>query len=213
MNLKMLFIVNDEEKKINKLIKQFNLPFNTLVRGMGTASQGILDFLGLSRTEKNVLISIIPDVLEKKIIDYLRNDVKIQEIGRGVAFNVPLTSSSKYVMEEFTNRKGEKMEDKCDYQLLMTIANEGYAEKIMNVAKKNGANGGTIIKGRSLGSKNSFKFFNVTVEPEKDIILIVCKKEEKDKIMKAILDKNGMNTDIKGMCFSLPVTSTVGIDE
>ena len=32
----------------------------------------------------------------------------------------------------------------------------------MNIAKKNGANGGTIIEGRSIGGKNSFKFFNAS---------------------------------------------------
>ena len=83
----------------------------------------------------------------------------------------------------------------------------------MNNAKKNGANGGTVIKGRSIGSKNSFKLFNLTVEPEKDILLIVCKAEEKNKIMEGILSKNGMNTDNKSMCFSLPIDSTIGIDE
>ena len=49
----------------------------------------------------------------------------------------------------------------------------------MNVAKKNGANGGTLLKGREFGNKG-FKFFNVQVEPEKDILLIVCKENDKN---------------------------------
>ena len=52
MNLKLLFIINDNEKEIELLIDEFNLPFNTIMYGEGTASQGILDFLGLTKTEK-----------------------------------------------------------------------------------------------------------------------------------------------------------------
>ena len=212
MNIKMLFVINDDEKKLHKLIKTFDLPFNTLMHGEGTASKGILDFLGLMKTEKNILLSIIPDVLEKSIIKYLRDEIKIQTLGKGVAFVVPLSSSSKYVLETFEKRNGEKMERSAEYHLIVSIVSEGNAEKVMNAAKKGGANGGTLIKGRGLGGR-TLKFFNFTVEPEKDVVLIVCKDADKQKIMNAILDKNGMNSDSKGMCFSLPVDSTIGIDE
>jgi hypothetical protein len=83
----------------------------------------------------------------------------------------------------------------------------------MNIAKKNGANGGTLIKGRGIGGKNSFKLFNVTVEPEKDIVLIVCNDNEKNNVMKAILEKYGINTESKGICFSLPIDQMVGMEE
>ena len=213
MNLKMLFVINDEEKKLNKICSKYKLSFNTIVHADGTASEGILNFLGLRKTEKNLLLSIISSYEEKEIMSYLKNEFKINEIGKGIAFTVPLSSSSKYVLETFQEKKGEKMEKESKYHLIITIANEGYADKIMNVAKRNGANGGTLIKGRGIGGKGSFKLFNVTVEPEKDIILIVCTNEEKNKIMKAILDKNGINTESKGICFSLPIDATIGIDE
>ena len=213
MNLKLLFIVNNNEKKLSNFVNKFNLPFNTLLYGEGTASQGILDFLDLEKTRKNILLSIIPDTIEKELIDYFHNETKIREAGKGIAFTVPLSSSSKYLMDTFQERDGKKMKKTSNYHLIITITNDGTADKIMNVAKKNGANGGTLIKGRSLGEKNTLKFFNLVVEPEKDVILIVCKNDDKNKIMNGILEKCGMNTDSRSMCFSLPIDSTVGIDE
>lgn len=214
MNLKMLFIITDDEKKINKLVNKFKLPFNTIVHGIGTASKSMLDFFGLVPSEKIVLMSIIPDYLERDIIDNLHTKFKLQEIGNGVGFTIPLSSSSKYVKEAFDSKvEGEKMKDSKNYHLIISIVHEGYADKVMNVAKKNGANGGTLIKGRSIGSKNSFKFFNMTIEPEKDIILIVCDNESKNKIMEAILEKTGLKTEGKGICLSLPIDNTIGIDE
>lgn len=213
MNLKLLLIICEEEKKIKRVLNEFHLPFNVLLHGEGTASQGILDFLGLSKTEKNILLSIIPDVLEKDIIDYLRNETNIKELGKGVAFVVPLSSSPKYLQEAFKNRKGERIMTKSKYHLIVTIINEGLSEKVMSIAKKNGANGGTLIKGKGIGGKNSFKLLNITVDPSQDVILIVCKDSDKNRIMNGILDKNGMNTDNKALCFSLPIDSTISIDE
>jgi len=213
MNLKILFIINDEEKKLSRIVNKFSLPFNTLMHGEGTASQGILDFLGLAKTEKNILFSIIPDNKEKEIMTFLENNTNIEDFGKGIAFTVPMSSSPKYIRDTFKTVEGKEKMEKINYHLIVTIASEGSADKIMNIAKRNGANGGTLIKGRGIGGKNSFKLFNVTLEPEKDIILIVCKNENKDRIMHSILEKNGMNTGSKGICFSLPIDSAVGFGE
>ena len=213
MNLKLLFVISDNENKIKLLIDEFSLLFNTIMYGEGTASQGILDFLGLTKTDKVVFFSIIPDTREKEILNYIKSEMQLKKIGNGVSFTVPLTSSPEYIRDVFKETRGVKMKNKKEYHLLLTIVIEGYAEKAMEVAKRNGANGGTLIKGREVGNKNSFKFFNMTVEPEKDVLLIVCKNDNKNKIMNAILDKYGANTEARGVCISLPIDNTIGIDE
>ncbi len=212
MNLKLLFIINDNEKSLKLLTNEFNLPFNVVSHGEGTASQGILDFLGLTKTEKIVFTSIIPETLEKELLTYIKKEMKIKEIGKGVAFTTPLSSAPQYIHEVFERKRGVKMDNKKGYHLLITIVVEGYAEKVMSVAKKSGANGGTLIKGREVGTKGGFKFFNVEVEPEKDILLIVCKEKDKNTIMTSILDKYGANTEAKGVCITLPIDNAVGID-
>ena len=213
MNLKLLFVINDNEKSLKKLTNDFSLPFSVITHGEGTASQGILDFLGLNKTEKIVYTSIIPDAYEKSILMYIKKEMKIKEIGRGVAFTTPLSSSPQYVKEVFEEKKGTIMKNQREYHLLITVVIEGYAEKVMNVAKKCGANGGTILKGREVGTKSGFKFFNVQVEPEKDILLIICKDDDKNKIMNGILENFRANTDAKGLCLSLPIDSVVGTSE
>ena len=213
MNLKLLFIINDNEDKIKLLTDEFMLPFNTVMHGEGTASQGILDFLGLTKTEKTIFLSIIPDTREKEILSFIKREMQIKKIGKGLAFTIALTSSPEYIRDVFKKKTGEKMKNKREYHLLLTILVEGYAEKVMEIAKKNGANGGTLIKGREVGNKNSFKFFNMTVEPEKDILLIVCKSDNKNQIMSAILEKYGANTEAGGVCISLPIDNTVGTSE
>ncbi len=212
MKLKLLFIINDQEKKLNILINKFHLPFNVVMHGLGTASQSILDFFDLIPTEKNILLSIISSDLEKPIITYLRDHNKMNEVGKGIGFTIPLSSSPKYMQEAFKEKEDELMNKKSEYHLIVTIVNSGNADKVMKVAKKCGANGGTLLKGRDMEGKNSFKFFNMTIEPEKDILLIVCKNIEKNKIMEGILHEYGANTSAGGICYSLPVDSIIGFE-
>ena len=75
MDLKLLFVINDNEKSLKLLTNEFTLPFNTVMHGEGTASQGILDFLGLEKTEKIVLTSIIPDIYEKEIMSFIKKEM------------------------------------------------------------------------------------------------------------------------------------------
>ena len=53
--------------------------------------------------------------------------------------------------------------------------------------------------------------YGVTISEGKEMIMIVVKKSESDKILKAINDAAGLQTQGKGIAFSLPVESVAGI--
>lgn len=94
--------------------------------------------------------------------------------------------------------------------LIIYICNHGFAYDAMKVARENGARGGTILHGRSSLSTEKQKFFGITIHPEKDMLLIVAKEEQRQPIMKALTDNYGVNTEARGLCFSLKVTDALG---
>ena len=55
------------------------------------------------------------------------------------------------------------------------------------------------------------KFFNIAVQPEKDIVLIVVPSEIKEKLMKALYTEVGLDSPGQGIAFSLPIDSAVGL--
>ena len=55
------------------------------------------------------------------------------------------------------------------------------------------------------------KFLGVSLAAEKELVYIVTKTEQKNKIMQSIMQNAGMNTKAKAMVFSLPVTDTAGL--
>ena len=211
-NIKLLIIIADKtkQKDITKVIKKYNLYFNYIISGYGSASSSLLDYFGLNEVKKQIYLSIIPNKLEIELLS-------LQEIGTGISFTIPISSSVKYLADVYTKtnvfEEDKKMARQNTYHLIITITEEGYSETVMNVAKKNGATGGTLIKGSGLGNKDAVRFLGFSIEPEKDITLIVIENKLKNKVMAAITESTGLNTKGKGICFSLPISQAIGLGE
>lgn len=82
-----------------------------------------------------------------------------------------------------------------EYELIIVIANEGRTDVVMDAARGAGATGGTVLHGKGTGKGSTENFFSVSIATEKEVILIVTKKEEKAKIMRAIVEKAGAGTE------------------
>ena len=98
-----------------------------------------------------------------------------------------------------------------EFELVVCVVNEGFAETVMDAARTQGAKGGTIIGARGSANPEAERIFNITVEPHKEVVLIVVKKEHSDDIMKSIYDRVGLGTEGAGIAFTLPVDETLGI--
>lgn len=103
------------------------------------------------------------------------------------------------------------MENQRVYDLILTIVNRGFADNVIDAAKSAGAHGGTVLYARGTGIHEVEKFFSITIQPEKEIVLNLVKHEDTQKIMHAIVENAGLKTEGKGLSFSLPVAEAVGI--
>lgn len=211
----LCFIGNKKDEKENiKVLNKYKANFKTIMHGSGTASSSILEYFGLNEIEKSLILSIVPNTTSKHILNELSKKTKMTEPGSGIAFTIPVSSSIKYIEDFYQNNEMEDvmMED-ANCELIITIANEGYAEDIMSAAKMSGATGGTTINGRGLETEKIIKFLGITIEPEKDIVLILAPIDKKIDIMNSIVEKCGLKTLGKGICFSLPVSHVIGLDK
>ena len=101
---------------------------------------------------------------------------------------------------------------KYKHEAIFCIVNSGYSEAVMDSAKKFGARGGTVINARGTAGKDAEKFFGITVEPEKEIVMILVPTECKDDILHALYKEVGLDSPGQGIAFSMPVDSVVGIN-
>jgi hypothetical protein len=104
------------------------------------------------------------------------------------------------------------MDDKKRCDLILCILNQGYSDEFMTTAREAGAGGGTIINARGTAHKGQVKFFGISVQDEKEIIIILATHEKKNRIMSAVAEKYGITSDAEGIVFSLPVDNLTGLE-
>ncbi len=95
--------------------------------------------------------------------------------------------------------------------LILAICNGGNADEVMNTAKLAGARGGTIIHARGSAQKDAEHFLGITIQPEKDVLMIIVDEETKNPIMQAISKNHGIGTKSHTVTISLPVDDVVGL--
>ena len=97
------------------------------------------------------------------------------------------------------------------HEVILCIVNNGLSYVVMDAAREYGACGGTVINARGTASLEAEKLFNITVQPEKEIVMILVKKEIRDDVLHALYQKVGLDTPGQGIAFCLPVTDVTGI--
>ena len=197
--------------------KEHNVHVVLSTLGMGTAHSSILNYLGLEASEKAVYLAFITKETWKTLRIKLYSKLQIDLPGHGIAFLVPLSSiGGKKALHYLTSGQDYMIEEEStlqntEFELLITIANAGHTDTVMDAARSANAPGGTVIHAKGTGAALAKKFYGITLAEEKEMIFIVVRTEQKNAIMKAIMENAGTKTPAGGICFSLPVTSTAGL--
>ena len=97
------------------------------------------------------------------------------------------------------------------YEMILCVVNAGYSDIVMEAAKAAGAGGGTVIHARGTANKEAEAFFNIYIQPEKDVVMMIVPSKIKDDVLNAIYDKAGLETEGQGIAFSMPVSKAIGL--
>lgn len=243
IGLRLVVSITDQAsaKRVNQLMNQARFSVRYRFWGEGTASNEMLDYLGLAKSEKVVLICTAPKSLAPKFLDILRRELSLEQPGHGMAFSIPISGASnplarmvntdmfaekieptkleKRVHEHVVKRVQTKMDKEVNqmsecvtHSLIMAAVNQGYSESVMEAATAAGARGGTVIHARRLGLEESMQLWGISLQEERELVAILVHKEDKMAIMKAIGETCGAHSPAKGLVFSMPVDGIQGID-
>lgn len=101
--------------------------------------------------------------------------------------------------------------NKSKHELVLCIVNAGFSEAVMDAAKEAGARGGTVTHARGTANREAEQFFNITIQPDKELVMILVSSEIKDNVLHALYQGVGLKTAGQGIAFSLPVDDVVGL--
>lgn len=97
------------------------------------------------------------------------------------------------------------------HSLILISVNQGYTENVLDTAKSLGARGGTILRARWSGGKTLEKYPGISLQPEKEIIIIVVPNELRNRIMDAVNEQHGIRTEAQAVVCSMKVDHFVPI--
>ncbi len=208
--------------KAADMFKKGAIPVQYEWNAVGTASNEMIDVLGLGNPEKNVLMSFMPKPFADIMLKKLKKELKLGVINSGIAFTLPLSGANNLIvrmLETLDDIDIKNIERKVNthmsdvkYSLIAVVVNQGYSENVMEAARAAGANGGTVVTSRRIGNEQAMGFWGMSIQNEKDMVFIVTDSENKLKIMRAIGEKCGMNSEAKGILVSLPIDNVIGFE-
>lgn len=93
---------------------------------------------------------------------------------------------------------------------LYIVVNVGFAEKIVEYIRSYGSCGATIINARRYSFQHK-EIMGINTDKEKEIVLTIINSDAADRIMSNLKQYSGFKTEAHGICYTLPVSSSVGL--
>ncbi len=167
---------------------------------------------------KEILVAAVASRdLEENLYGRLDEKFNLHKPQTGIAFSLPLGQLAAIDgrQVEFM-RGGAKGGRQMLYEAIFVIVNKGLSVEVLEAAQGGaGSTGGTVIHGRGgSGTEEKAKLFNIAIEPEKDIVLILSKREKTEDITGGAIEKRLRITEPgAGIIFVLGVSRTLGLYE
>ena len=216
MELYQLIAVVDreKEKRLEGVFRTAGCVVGYSQPAHGTAGRDILARYGLAQTEKRIVAAVANASQQQMIFKLARKLLFMDIPGNGILAAIPIKSvAGRQTLAYLTDSEitGGTPTMAFEYELIVVVLDSGFADLAMDAAREAGAGGGTVLHAKGTGSARGEKFFSVRFAAEKDMLYIVAHKSEKAAVMKAIAAKAGPSTDAHGICFSLPISSVMGL--
>ena len=199
--------------KLTKLYDQEQVFTHVRCEGTGTATSEIMDILGLGGSEKDIILSLAPAGTAQSLLEKLGDDLHDLCPGRGIAFTVPMEAVTNLLAASISartkldkNKEYEEMQEKSS--LIMITVNQGFTDEVMATARKAGARGGTVVRGRWVAKEEIEQLKGLTLREEKEIILIVVPREIRNSVMEEVNAHHGLQSDAGAVICTLAVERT-----
>ena len=218
----MFFIVEwDRVKIISDSFEKEKAGFFFMSKGRGTATSEILDLLGIGAGNKAVITCLEQPEMVPILLKDVRRKLGHHSHGAGIAFTVPLSGINSPLLRIFKQPAEEKNaaapgqnvrgQTEFSHALIISAVNKGYSDEFMNTARAAGAGGGTVLKARGQAHEGAVKFLGISVQDEKELILILTNREKQKPIMQAVCKAHGFSSKAQGVVFSLPVDKVMSL--
>lgn len=196
--------------KIIKSAKKMGILGGTITLAKGTVNNKILDFMGLSRVDKEVVTMLTDQDRAFEVMEHLNKEIEFHKPNHGIAYSTTIatTMGTKiYACNNTTNKRSEE----SMHQVITVIVDKGMAEHVIDAAVLAGSKGGTILNGRGSGIHEKGKLFSMAIEPEKEVVIILSETDQTDAIASSIREHLDIDKPGNGIIYIQDINKTYGL--
>ncbi|HMM70006.1 MAG TPA: P-II family nitrogen regulator [Gudongella oleilytica] len=198
--------------RVLRISRDNEISGGTVLVADGTIRHGLLNFLGITDSRKEMIMMAAQREAADKALEALEREMEFTKPNHGIAYMTQLCkvsgAASLDCIAEDEDGEGEYM-----YQVINAIVDKGKAEEVIEAASNAGSTGGTIINARGAGIHETRRVFAIDIEPEKEIVMIIAKNELVNGIIQAINERLEMDKPGNGIIFVQKAIKTYGLYE
>lgn len=204
-------VERDKGKKLIKELEKMNIKVNIQCVGLGTAPTEMMDIFGLGTNDKDIVISLGSENAIKDMMANFGTTFESHSKYGGLMIVLKISAANRILTEilSFGNDKNTEkgngaMKNEHHNNLILISVNDGYSDKVMQVARKAGATGGTVIKGRLAEIEQFADMGNREIDGEREILCILAPMKTSAQIMEDVNEKFGLKSDANGIIVAIP---------
>jgi nitrogen regulatory protein PII len=218
VQLLTLILSENQSHKCVRLAKEQGIKGGIIIIGRGTVSSTVLNLLGIKNQKKEIVHFLVSKENTKEILDCFDETLQLSKPGHGIAYVTPVLCAvglpdQGMNPEQTALKTGQQTEGENMFKKLTVIVDRGMANDVMDIARKAGVRGGTILHGRGAGAENDTNLFGVEIEPEKELVIILTPDELVDKVISSLSEELHLDEPGKGILYIEPVVDTRGLVE
>ncbi len=204
-------VERDKGKKLIKVLENINIRMNFQCVGFGTAPTEMMDIFGLGSNDKDIVISLgAQNTVKDMMLDFGTSFESHTKFG-GLMIILETSAASRVLTEllshnssNVTEKGNGAMKNEHHNNLIIISVNEGYADDVMQAARKAGATGGTVIKGRLAQMQLVSELENTEIDEEREILVILAPLKTSKQIMEDVNREFGINSKANGIIAAIP---------
>ncbi len=207
----LVSIVGREKgKKLIAALRDKNIRMHYQCIGFGTAPTEMMDIFGLGTNDKDIVISFGgEDAVKSLMADFSDSFSSYPKYG-GLMIVLSISAISRLAVEILNHNTDpfegdEPMKNEHNHNLIMITVAQGYTDDVMNCARRAGATGGTVLRGRLAESETLKELTGMEIEEERDIILILAPSNVSSQIMEDVNAAFGLRSEAHGILCAVPV--------
>ncbi|NLE12819.1 MAG: P-II family nitrogen regulator [Clostridiales bacterium] len=209
----MTLVLGEQQcQKCSKLVKEVGITGGITIIGKGTVKGTILELLGIRSQKKEIINFLMTKDTSDEMIEYFTEELGLTEPGKGIIYITPVELASITVDGRQVIVKAAEVEGVNNmFKKLTVIVDRGVGGDVMDIARKAGVKGGTIMNGRGTGAEYTATLFGMEIEPEKELVMILMPTGLVDKVVDVLFRELKMEDPGNGIMFVEPVIGVRGL--